>query len=258
MAKGRNIKKVSKTRPRYKNDAFLKALGAHCRKIRKAKGYSIDRLYKESDQLSPASIDRLERGHADSQILVLVRYAQALQVPLNELFAFTTDSSELTQDSRIVPYEESTKPPLGYVPVFPLQVAAGSFSFQGDTSGLQPSGWIDAGVRGHSDVYFASFVRGESMEPLIQNGSLCLFRKYGGGSRQGKIFLVRARGLQDPETGEAFVVKKYQRQTLPRSTEDENPTVIHLLSINPKYPPIVLVGLEDDSFDTVAEFVRVL
>jgi hypothetical protein len=95
------------------------------------------------------------------------------------------------------------------------------------------------------------------MEPLSPNGSIVLFKKYRGGSRQGKILLVQARGLQDPETGESFVIKKYQRQTPPKQNE-EDPVVIHLVSINPEYPPIVLVGLDDQAISTVAEFVRVL
>lgn len=113
-------------------------------------------------------------------------------------------------------------------------------------------------MRANDEQHFAAIVRGESMEPLIPNGSLCLFRKYTGGSRQGKIFLVQAHGLQNPETGEAFVIKKYQRQTPPRAAQDDNPTVIHLLSLNPQFPPIVLVGLEDGAVKTIAEFMRVI
>lgn len=254
MAKARSVK----TRSRYKNDAFLKALGAHCRKIRQDKNYSIDRLTKESDQLSPASVDRLERGLADSQILVLVRYAETLQIPLTELFAFNKNASEISQDLRIIPFEEEVKPPAGYVPVYPLKVAAGKFANEEYTDSIQPMGWIDVKIRGAVDQYFAAFVKGESMEPLIKNGSLCLFKKYSGGSKQGKIFLIQASGLQNPETGESYVVKKYQRQSLPKVASDDSPTVIHLVSVNPQYPPIVLVGLDDESVSAIAEFVRVI
>lgn len=244
-------------RSRYKNESFLKALGKHCRKLRVQRGYSIDRLAKESNQLSSSSIDRLERGLADSQILVLLRYAEVLGLTLLELFSFLKEAPQLQKDSRILPYEEGAKPPLGSVPVYPLKVAAGKFS-EGRENEAIPLGWIEAGIKGSTKDYFACFVNGDSMLPRIENGSLCLFKKYQGGSRQGKIFLIQARGLSDTETGESFVVKKYMRQTPSRSENPERPAVIHLISENSRFSPIVLVGLSDDEIQTVAEFVRVL
>lgn len=250
--------KKSTRRPRYKNEAFLKALGERCRQLRLQRGYSIDRLSKEAEQLSPASIDRLEKGQADSQILVLVRYAEALNLNLLDLFAFIKSSPHFAKDSRIIPFEKEAKAPLGYVPVYPLKVAAGQFAEDRDISKIEPIGWVDAGLRGQASDYFASFVVGQSMEPKIPEGSLCLFRKYTGGTRQGRIFLIQARGLKSSETGEAFVIKKYMRQSQPRSTDEENPAVIHLVSENPSFPPIILVGLSDDEVQTLAEFVRVI
>lgn len=261
MAKTRASTKSSdrndpKPRKRYKNESFLKTLGAHCKQLRMQKGYSIDRLSKEADQLSPASINRLENGTADPQILVLVRYAEALGLNLLELFSFLKNMPELSQDSRILPFDEETKPPSGFVPVYSLAIAAGVFSQGNDLSEIKPTGWIDAGVRGPG--YFASFIKGKSMEPRILDGSLCLFRQYTGGSRQGKIFLLQARGLKDNDTGESFVIKKYVRQTPIRSANIDEPSVIHLVSENKVFPPIVLVGMFDEEVQTLAEFIKVL
>lgn len=90
-----NKKKPIK-RKRYRNPKFLAALGEHCRKIRVAKGYSIDRLSKEADSLSPASIHRLEQGQADVQITVLYRIAETLNMDLKSLldFEFKRSSDE--------------------------------------------------------------------------------------------------------------------------------------------------------------------
>ncbi len=244
-------------RSRYKNEAFLKTLGKHCRKLRVQRGYSIDRLAKESNQLSPSSIDRLERGLADSQILVLLRYAEVLGLTLLDLFAFLKEAPQFQKDSRILPYEEGTKAPMGFVPVFSLKVAAGKFSESSETE-VTPLGWIDASIKGSTKDYFACFVNGDSMSPRIENGSLCLFKKYQGGSRQGKIFLIQARGLNDTETGESFVVKKYMRQTPARAENADQPAVIHLISENSRFSPIVLVGLSDEEVQAIAEFIRVL
>lgn len=232
----------SAKRTRYKNESFLKTLGKHCRKLRVQRGYSIDRL---------------ERGLADSQVLVLLRYAEVLGLTLLDLFSFLKETPQLQKDSRIIPYEEGVKPLVGFVPVFPLKVAAGKFA-EGRENEANPIGWIEAGIKGSTKDYFACFVNGDSMSPRIENGSLCLFKKYQGGSRQGKIFLIQARGLHDTETGESFVVKKYMRQTPSRTDANDRPAIIHLISENSRFSPIVLVGLSDDEVQTIAEFIRVL
>lgn len=248
----------TRSRKRYKNDAFLKALGEHCKRLREKRGYSMDRMAKEGESMSPATIDRLEKGQSDSQVLVLLRYAEILGLSISDLFSFSKDFPNLLKDSRIIPYEEGSRPPSGHVPVYPLKVAAGSFSHKENISVTEPIGWVDANIRTGSQDYFASFIKGESMQPLIPDASLCLFRRYTGGSRQGRIFLIQARGLQDHETGEAFVIKKYHRLTPPRTAHSEEPAVIHLISENPKFSPIVLVGLQEGEVQTLAEFIRIL
>lgn len=256
-------KTVKPRRKRYRNERFLNSLGDRCKKLRLQKGYSIDRLSKESNQLSPASIDRLEKGKSDTHILVLLRYVETLGSNLHDLFAYLKESKDISQDSRIIPYEEGLRPSSSYVPVYSIKVAAGKFAAESDLNEDQPPlGWIDVNLKGSAQDYFAAFVQGESMQPRITDGDLCLFRKYSGGSRQGKIFLIQARSLHDAETGEAFVVKKYMRQTPPRSPgsekADTSESVIHLISENPRFSPIILYGLKDEEIQTIAEFVKVL
>ncbi len=145
-------------RVRYKNTNFLKRLGDHCKKLRTQRGYSIDRLSKESDQLSTSSVDRLERGLGDSQILVLVRYAEVLGLSLLDLFSFLKDDPSFLKDSRIIPYEENMKTPSGFAPVYPLKVAAGKFSGEEAVADVEPLGWVEAGIKGTSKDYFACFI----------------------------------------------------------------------------------------------------
>ena len=82
-----------KTGNRYKNKAYLKALGEHCRRLRTKKGYSIDRMYREGDQLSPGAIQRLETGANDVHITLLYRYASVLEIPAYELLKFPFQKS---------------------------------------------------------------------------------------------------------------------------------------------------------------------
>tara|TARA_B110001454_G_scaffold219202_1_gene252030 strand:+ start:122041 stop:122805 length:765 start_codon:yes stop_codon:yes gene_type:complete len=245
---------------RYKNDLFLKSLGRYCRQLRKQKGLSIDRMAKESDKLSPGTIDRLERGLSDSQVLVLLRYAEVLGCSLVDLFAFMKDNPEhsIYKDPRIIPYEEGVKRPSRHVPLYPLKVAAGHFSSPNPADDVVPIGWVDASLKADNDDYFAAFVRGESMQPKINDGDLCLFKRYTGGSRQGHIFLIQARGLKNSETGESYVLKKYVRQTPARLSEDDDVSIIHLVSENPKFSPIILMGASDDEIQVIAEFVKII
>lgn len=85
------LKGVAKKRAkskRYRNQKLLNALGDHVRKCRIKKGYSIDRLSKEAEQLSPAAIHRVENGQSDCQVSVLYRIADVLEIPLRDLFSF--------------------------------------------------------------------------------------------------------------------------------------------------------------------------
>ena len=47
--------------------------------------------------------------------------------------------------------------------------------------------------------YFACKIVGESMNRTIPNGSICLFKSYTGGSRNGKIVLVENFDIQESE-----------------------------------------------------------
>jgi transcriptional regulator with XRE-family HTH domain len=87
MAKAKP-RKAATSSARYKNVPFLKSLGAHCRKLRESKGYSIDRMYREGDTLSPGAIQRLETGSGDVQVSLLYRYAEVLNVPIWQLLKF--------------------------------------------------------------------------------------------------------------------------------------------------------------------------
>ena len=57
---------------------------------------------------------------------------------------------------------------------------------------------------------FACQVIGESMNKVITNGALCLFRKYSGGSRNGQIVLVENTNMHDSDFGSCYTVKEYE------------------------------------------------
>ncbi len=88
------MQKRNRKNVHYFNKNYLVALGEHCRSIRIKKGYSINRVARESEKLSPSVILRLESGLGAVTISSLIRYAQVLEIPPKKLFDFSFDLDE--------------------------------------------------------------------------------------------------------------------------------------------------------------------
>lgn len=78
------------------------------------------------------------------------------------------------------------------------------------------------------------------MEPLVPDGSYCLFRPVTGGSKQGRKLLVWHSDVTDAGTGGQFTLKEYQSHK--SATEDENlqNAQVVLTPLNPSFSRIVL------------------
>ncbi len=140
-----------------------------------------------------------------------------------------------------------------YVPVYQLAAAAGAF---GETQIPEPLGWVELPGRKLSSDMFVAQVAGRSMEPLIPDGSWCLFRRYSGGTRDGKVVLAQHRDIVDPDTGGSYTVKRYRSEKASTPDGSWTHTRIVLEPENPAYDPIVLTGPDD--IRVIAEFVGVV
>jgi hypothetical protein len=111
--------------------------------------------------------------------------------------------------NEIIPYVNS-------IPIYDLKVAAGNFS---ELQTVTDCEWIalPKNYKSSNDL-FACKVIGESMNKIIPNGSICMFRKYDGGSRDGKIVLVKHTSIQDADFGSGYTVKEYRSKK--ETTED--------------------------------------
>ncbi len=110
--------------------------------------------------------------------------------------------------AKLVPYVNA-------VPFYDLQAAAGGF---GKLQLAQSEEWIATpeGVKAGENL-FACQVVGESMNQIIPNGALCLFRLNPGGSRNGKIVLIECTD-DDGDIGSRYTVKDYESVKI--ETED--------------------------------------
>lgn len=71
-----------------KKERFLKKLGANVAKVRKAKGYSQDKVFLEAEGFSRSTMSRIERGQVNPEIWTLQRIADTIGVPLAKLLDF--------------------------------------------------------------------------------------------------------------------------------------------------------------------------
>lgn len=143
------------------------------------------------------------------------------------------------------------------IPLVDIQAAAGSFSENQQHSELT---WVEVpkGIR-VSEGDFICKVVGESMNKRIPNGSLCLFKHYSGGSRNGKIVLVESTSIQDADFGSGYTVKEYESVKNIRASEWRHESIIlKPLSTYAEYSNIVLTEDELIDFRVVGVFDRVI
>ncbi|MDN3706276.1 DUF2075 domain-containing protein [Myroides ceti] len=141
------------------------------------------------------------------------------------------------------------------IPYYDISVAAGNFS---DFQLVEDIIYINIPDLSNPDDYFACKVVGESMNKVIPNGSICLFRKYFGGSRNGVITLVEGSEIWDNEIGANYTIKEYRS----KKTTDEDGGKHEEIILKPlstlDYAPIVLRDEETMNFKVIGVFEKVL
>lgn len=138
-----------------------------------------------------------------------------------------------------------------HLPRYSLQVAAGPFL---ENREVLEEDWVEApeGLRLEKEMFVAQ-IAGYSMEPLIPDGALCVFRRGVAGSRDGRLVLVENLELSG---NNRYTVKRYRSQKVQEGGEWRHAR-IRLESLNPDYPSWDL-DPEEEKYRVIAEFVRVL
>jgi phage repressor protein C with HTH and peptisase S24 domain len=95
-----------------------------------------------------------------------------------------------------------------HLPLYGLRAAATQF---GEGMEAREEGWVRVpqNLRLTQGMFVARVV-GRSMEPLIPDGSLCIFRAGAAGSRKGRFLLIELFGETD--FASRYTVKRYARQ----------------------------------------------
>jgi len=138
------------------------------------------------------------------------------------------------------------------VPLLSLKAAAGEFSQDQD---VDFDDWVEvkASLPLRKGMFIIQVV-GHSMEPLIPNGTYCLFQFKAPQLKNDMIGLFQLYAAEDPEVGGRYTVKRL-KMTTTRDPDGEIRRVATLVPENPVSKPIPVEG-EDVKF--VAEFLEVV
>ncbi|WP_433863028.1 DNA/RNA helicase domain-containing protein [Sphingobacterium thalpophilum] len=142
------------------------------------------------------------------------------------------------------------------IPFYDLAIAAGSFSeLQQDAGGK----YLHLDEYHDPQRYFACKVVGESMNKIIPNGSICLFDRYQGGSRNGLICLVESSSFEHSDFGANYTIKEYSsKKTITEEGWQHQEIILLPKSTDDSYSPIVLKDEETVDLQVIGVFRRVL
>ena len=154
--------------------------------------------------------------------------------------------------NKVIPFENS-------IPIYDLKVSAGNFSALQNVN-VNDHKWIELPSRYKpSKDLFACIVEGESMNKIIPNSSICLFRKYTAGSRNGKIVIVEHTSKQESEFGSGYTVKEYNsKKNMEQDQWSHQSITLKPLSYNSEFNDIELSEDESAKIIVIAIFECVL
>jgi len=156
---------------------------------------------------------------------------------------------------RIEPFINDDVKYIDYLPLYSLKAACGAF---GEWQNVNEDGWVKVeGIGRLNKSMFVVKAIGKSMEPLISDNDLCIFRANVVGSRNNKIVLVQHNNYIDSENQGSYSIKKYtSEKSFDNKTGEWQHEKIILKPLNNKYKPIIIE--ENDGFLVIAEFVSII
>lgn len=224
-----------------------------------------DRVKNENIYLPVTTDGKTPDFAAMEQIVAAVQ-----KIVIADVAKYTARNLEATQqviEAQDEPQIEQTITPLitepkenekyiSLLPVYSLRAACGYF---GDGEEVEELGWMQVEGMGrlNKDMFVVQAV-GQSMEPRIHNGDYCVFEKYSGGSRQGKIVLAQHRGYFDEDNAGAYSIKEYSSEKSYNDDGSWQHESITLRPFNPEYEPIRIDAEDAESFAIIGEFVGVV
>ncbi|MBO4251029.1 MAG: DUF2075 domain-containing protein [Paludibacteraceae bacterium] len=143
-----------------------------------------------------------------------------------------------------------------YISLFPVYTVRAACGYFGDMEPVSMLGWMRVpwNTRKDRNKFIVQAV-GHSMESRIHDGDYCLFERYTGGSREGKIVLAEHHGEVDSDYEGAYSIKVYHSKKVYDEDGSWQHESITLQPLNRDYEPICINVEDAESFRIIGEFV---
>jgi hypothetical protein len=203
-----------------------------------------DLLGKANEQGGSALLDTLEES-----------LSHFLRIGDRTAISWTGDA-QVAADRLFEEYVDAEiRPFVRHLPFYTLQAAATKF---GEGMESERDGWVRVPGRLRlTENMFVARVVGRSMEPLIPDGSLCVFRAGVTGSRQGKRLLIEK--FDENDYAARYTIKRYSSVKTQLNPGYEDASWEHAaVRLDPLNPDFEAFELGPDGFRVIAEFIEVL
>lgn len=169
----------------------------------------------------------------------------------NENISPIIDTAE-AKEIKIIPFENS-------VPLYSLKVAAGEFKFN-ESLPEEKFILVPDGVKITQD-HFACKIIGNSMNKIVQDGQIALFKRYTGGSRNGLMVIAEYYDHQDLDYGSCYTFKEYfSQKTVNEESWQHEKITLKPKSFDSSYQDIVIDpnAINEKTFSVIGIFDRVI
>lgn len=231
--------------------------------VKKEDGEGTDFYYLGDISIVKGSVKQDKMADTDSPV---VHFKFELDEPVNDsVYSYLTKKETLENENKdkkdLIPmvkdqpvYMEGEK---SVIPLYNFYAAAGSFSEMQSEKDFE---LIEVPEKYKSkEDYFACKIKGESMNKIIPHNSICIFKKYTGGSRNGKIVLVENLDFQDPDFNSAFTVKTYSSERIVTEEGWQHLSIVlRPNSYEKKFKNIIINEENGANMKVLGEFVVVL
>jgi DUF2075 family protein len=170
------------------------------------------------------------------------------------IYLFNENKTPITESKeiQIIPFENS-------VPLYSLEVAAGEFKFN-ERFPEEKFILVPDGVKITKD-HFAFKIIGNSMNKIVQDEQLALFKWDTGGSRNGKMVIVEYYDHQDKDYGSSYTFKEYfSKKSMNEEGWQHEKIILKPKSRDSSYQDIVIEANEvnEKTFRVIGIFDRVI
>lgn len=228
--------------------------------VKKEDGEGTDFYFMGDVSIIP---DSIEQSYMPDSKLPVVHFKFHLQQPvIDSIYNYITtdkktkpiDKNILFESKIILPADKNHQ---NLIPFYDFYAAAGTFSeMQSEKNFTLIEGAENIKP---NNSYFACKIIGESMNRVIPNGSVCLFKTYNGGSRNGKIVLIENMDIQDLDFNSAFTIKTYSSEKLVSEEGWEHTSIVlRPNSFDTSYKNIIINKDNATEMKIVGEFVSII